>query len=253
MEFFGHYKVTLEKRYVGPGPHTALMALIGGLGTGVTLGFGALFVPAGEYRYELAATLSFFDCNGGFVQKFTASRFLDVTDSLARTRDYTKKGEHVYRKLLEECQRAAGRVAGDINAALIRAKYPPPPPMEIAVEKAFEELTADIPAGGRIALLGVDPAHSCGGIITDYLERLFIQSKKFQILDRRNIENVLNELQFGRSVFVDSASAIEAGNILSATIIIVGNISGEGTNRMLIMRAISVATSEVLAVASQRF
>jgi hypothetical protein len=255
MESFGYYQVTLEQRYAGLGPHDTLMNLIGGLGTGATLGFGALFVPAREYRYEVTAKITFFDCNEGFIRQFTSSQFLDVKDSLATKGNYTRKGEPIYRKLLERCQQTAHQVADDINVALKKAKYPPPPPIEIVVEKVFKDLTANgnIPTGSRIAILGVDPIYSSSARITDQLEQFFIQDKRFQILDRRNIEDVINELRFGRSVFVDPTSAVQVGNILSASIIIVGDISGEGTNRRLTLRAVSVSTSEVLAVSSQKF
>jgi hypothetical protein len=248
-ESFGFYTITLEANYVGKGPHDKFFDSTAGLGFLYTLGLGLLFVPTGESRYELAASIEFFDSNKKSIQKFRYCGFLDVKERAFNEKDYTFKMEPIYRDLLNKCQQAAHQVSDQINAALT------PPPMETAIEAAFKELVATgrIPPASRIAILGINPGHKNGAAITVELERLFIQATKFQILDRQNIDSVINELHFGSSIYVDPASAVQVGLILNASMIIVGDISGEGVNRRLIFRAISVSTSEVLTVASQKF
>jgi hypothetical protein len=255
-ESFGYYKITLGYSWVGTGPRDKSYLIWDIISVPFTLGLGSIWIPNGEDRYELMTSIEFFDCNKISIQKIAFSCFLDIPYTafqMGMDRDCTRKAEPLYRGLLRKCQEAANQAADKINAALLQAKYPPPPPMETVVENAFKELNAGgrIPAASRIAIIGVDPSRRNGAVITAELERLFIRANKFRILDRRNVDAIIAELEFSRSVFVDKETAIQIGGLLGADVIIFGDISDDGTDRRLTFRAVSVRTAEVLAASTQ--
>jgi hypothetical protein len=244
-ETFGFYTITLEANRVGDGPHNNLYEFWTGIGLGVTLGLGLLFIPTGESRYELGASIEFFDSNKKSIQKFRYCCFLDLNHRVTYEQDYTFEMEPLYRDLLKKCQQAAQQVSDQINAALTRSS------MRTAIEAAFEELIANdrIPPASRIAILGINPDQQNGSAITIELERLFIQTTRFQILDRRNIEAVLREIAYQWTPFVDKSTATEIGRHLGVQVLIFGDISGSGGNKTLTLQAVSVYTSQVIAVA----
>jgi hypothetical protein len=241
-ETFGFYTITLEANYVGPGPHDRFFDFTAGLGFFFTLGTGLLFVPTGESRYELAASIEFFDNNKKSIQKFRYCSFLNVKQRAFNEKDYTFKMESLYQDLLKKCQQDAHQVSDQINAGLTFSA------MGAAIEAAFKELTANgkIPPASRIAIL-INPDHQNGSAITVELERLFIQTSRFQVLDRRNIEAVLRELEYQWTPFVDKSTAMEIGGHLGAQFLIFGDISGSDGNKFLTLQAISVHSSQIIA------
>ena len=61
---------------------------------------------------------------------------------------------------------------------------------------------------------------------------------------------ILAEQNFQLSGYVDDDSAVSIGKFLGATVVITGSISGTGSRKRLILRALDVQTAEILAMSS---
>lgn len=109
-------------------------------------------------------------------------------------------------------------------------------------------------------------------IVTDKVEEMLLDSGRFNIVDRQQIDAVIAEQANGMSGLYDSAMAARVGGILGAEYMVVGNVNGLsvrssgldiGDSRigsvgnskytvaaMITVRVIEVATSRVVAMAS---
>jgi hypothetical protein len=251
-EDFGSYDVFLEFKYSSLGSNDDAVTAVGILGSIFTVGLGVFFLPLGEYRYELSVVMNIYDVNHRVVKTYRRAGYVEGAESAVGNRDYTYKAAPVYSLLLREITQAITDDAESINNLLRTAKYPPPPPLETAVRNSFNTLTAKIPSGSRIAVVGIDPRVTNGAVLTATLEDFFVNSGKYKIVDRRSIDAVIQELKLSQSVFTDPASAIRVGGFLSAQILIIGDVSGSGEDRRLVFRAISVRTAEIAALSSQK-
>jgi hypothetical protein len=232
-ESHGYFRITLSSQYIGEGKNNkAYMAL--GLLSIFTIPIGGYTIfplPSGQAGYQLTATVEFYDCHKRLIAEYERHTTFDgVTkhDLFGNaTDDYTQKSESLYYDLLKECLLTASRDADKINAALINVR-----------------MSERIPAGARIAVIG---ANQNPDVIQGArrIEAQLIETRRFQIVDRVSIDRIIDEIMFSRSVFV--SEAIEVGRMLAAQYIAYVEITGEGANRKLNFRVLSVVTGEVIA------
>jgi hypothetical protein len=70
------------------------------------------------------------------------------------------------------------------------------------------------------------------------------------LVDRQNIDKIMQELTFSMSGMVDEATAASIGNMIGAKVMVLGSIMPLGTGDMLIVsRATNVETGEIIASA----
>jgi hypothetical protein len=246
QESYGYFKVTLSSQYIGGGKSDKAIQTLFWVGYALTATVGCFFLPIGQKRYQLNATVEFFDCNKNKISAYPSSKMFEGIDMVIATVDYTFKTEALYRDILKNCLTAASRDADKINNALINAKYPPPPPVEEVVKNAFNALSAKIPAGARIAIIGAN-RNTDVTAITRQIETQFVNAGRFRVLERDRIDAIIAEIVFSRSVFVNVNDAIEVGRMLSANYIVFGDISGKEANKTLGFRVVSVLTGELIA------
>ena len=125
--------------------------------------------------------------------------------------------------------------------------------VEGALKNASEALISDLPQNSTIAILNVssdNPAVS--EYVIDELEYKFVDAKKFRIVDRRRIDQIRSEQNFQMSGEVDDSSAVSIGNLLGASIVITGNITGSMTQR-LVLRALDVRTAQIVTMVREQF
>ncbi|MCL1930969.1 MAG: CsgG/HfaB family protein [Treponema sp.] len=123
-----------------------------------------------------------------------------------------------------------------------------------ALDKAAGILIDDMPRDSTIAILSVYSADSeTSEYVIDELEYKFVGTRKFKIVDRRRLEQIRREQNFQLSGDVDDNSAVSIGNMLGATIVITGDISGSGSSRRLVLKAIDVKTAQIVIMARERF
>jgi hypothetical protein len=123
-----------------------------------------------------------------------------------------------------------------------------------ALEKAAETLIDGMPPNSTIAILSVySENREMAEYVIDELEYRLVDSRKFQIVDRRRLEQIRREQNFQMSGDVDDNSAIAIGNMLGAGIVITGDISGSGSSRRLVLKALDVKTAQIVTMARERF
>lgn len=74
------------------------------------------------------------------------------------------------------------------------------------------------------------------------------RNNSFKVLERKDIQAVLDETKFQLSGFVPEEEAVEAGKLAGARIIITGNIYEGAKNYELFLKLLRVKTGEVLSV-----
>jgi hypothetical protein len=146
---------------------------------------------------------------------------------------------------------SANEHAESINAALIRAK----PPLSTHAEKIAQDAHAwfsqYIARGARIAIIGIRAEKTDeSNLYLNALSSVFVTLRHFDVVDRRNIEAVLRELEYQWAPFADESTATEIGGHLGAQVLIFGDISGNGGNEFMTLQAISVYSSQVIAVSA---
>jgi TolB-like protein len=112
----------------------------------------------------------------------------------------------------------------------------------------------EIPNGSHLAVLSVatnDPG--VAEFVVDELEFLLVGSKKFIVMDRRNLDAIRAEQNFQISGDVSDNSAVSIGQMLGVTIVITGSVTGTGSTRRLRVRAIEVETVRILSIASEAY
>jgi hypothetical protein len=122
------------------------------------------------------------------------------------------------------------------------------------IDRISEKFIDGLPGKSIIAVLNISSSDKASAVfIADELEFRLSDSKKFTLVDRKSLDAVLSEQQFQLSGEVSEESACSIGNILGASIVITGTISGTGTSRRLTLQALDVQTAEILSTAREAF
>jgi len=119
------------------------------------------------------------------------------------------------------------------------------------IPQIFVTLSKDIPARSRLAIVGIDsPNPHEAAFYLNELTLQFVNSKNYTIVDRSNIDAVLKEQDFQLSGYVDDDAIVSIGKFIGAQVVITGTITGAGAQKRLVIKAINVLTSEILAMVS---
>jgi hypothetical protein len=119
------------------------------------------------------------------------------------------------------------------------------------IPQIFDTLSAHIPQHSRLAVVGITSADPNEGYY--YLNELtlqFVNARRFTVVDRSDIDAVLNEQNFQMSGYVDDDAFVSIGKFIGAQVVITGNITGTGSQKRMVIKAIDVLTSEILSMAS---
>jgi len=126
--------------------------------------------------------------------------------------------------------------------------------LEVALDKASLTLIDEMQRDATIAILSVSSNdRDMASYAMDELEYKLVRARRFQIVDRRQLEQIRAEQNFQLSGEVSDASAVSIGNMLGASIVITGDISSFGTIMRLSLRAIDVRTARILTIAREQF
>ena len=87
--------------------------------------------------------------------------------------------------------------------------------------------------------------------ISDYLSSALYNTKAFRIIDRNQRETLLKEMEFSMSGCSDESCQLEAGRLLSADKIIVGNLGKLSTRFIMDVRMIDVSSGETVSVSNE--
>jgi curli biogenesis system outer membrane secretion channel CsgG len=125
---------------------------------------------------------------------------------------------------------------------------------DAVIEKSYDNLSARLRAGMRIAILPLRAAdRENGNYAFDTIETIFSNALTYDMITRTKIAEIMQEQNFQYSGLVDDNTAVQFGKLLGAQAIIVGDISGVDYTRRLVFRCLDVETGRILAISSERF
>jgi hypothetical protein len=129
----------------------------------------------------------------------------------------------------------------------------PPTSIEGALERAVEEVSSNIPAKSRIAIININASDiGVQNYVISQLE-VFMLRKNFVLFDRSELDRIRQEQNFGMSGEVDEKTAVSIGKFANVNVIITGRVDGSGEYRMLNLRALDVETGQLVGATVQRF
>ncbi len=96
----------------------------------------------------------------------------------------------------------------------------------------------------KAGLVALDPKVT--KILTLFIENAFVNLSSVTIVDRRNLDNVMDEMSIQASGIVDEDTAIKVGKLSGAEVIAVGEINQLEDTYYLNVKLISVETGEIL-------
>jgi curli biogenesis system outer membrane secretion channel CsgG len=89
-----------------------------------------------------------------------------------------------------------------------------------------------------------------GNFYLNELTLQFVNARRFTVVDRKDIDKILTEQNFQMSGYVDDDAFVSIGKFIGANVVITGNITGTGSQKRMVIKAIDVLTSEILSMAS---
>ncbi|TFG61911.1 MAG: hypothetical protein E4H36_09295 [Spirochaetales bacterium] len=79
-----------------------------------------------------------------------------------------------------------------------------------------------------------------------FIENAFVNVGKVRVVDRRNIEKIVEEYRFQTGAYTDEATAVEIGKLAGADIIVIGSLNFVGKKYYLNIKLITVQTGEII-------
>jgi hypothetical protein len=127
--------------------------------------------------------------------------------------------------------------------------------LDPVIEKTFGALSEKLSPNRRVALLPPGSAdRGAAGYVFDELYIKFINSSRYRMVDRADIDKAIQEQEFGLSGLVSDDTAARIGHLLGAEVIVFGDMPEIGSARQrLVFRALEVETGLMLGMSSERF
>jgi len=148
----------------------------------------------------------------------------------------------------------AARAAPAPRAAAAPARRSSGNPLEDAVIRAAHTLIHNLPENTTVAVLSIASSdQDMADFIIEEIVFLFVDTRKFRVVDRKSLDAVRAEANFQYSGDVDDNSAVSIGKMLGANVVITGSVSGSGSTRRLRAKALNVQTAEIITMASESF
>jgi TolB-like protein len=123
-----------------------------------------------------------------------------------------------------------------------------------AITAASRDLIYDLPEKSTVAVINVSSNDKIlSAYVVDELEYQLVTSRKFTIVDRKTLDTIRSEQNFQMSGEVSDASAVSLGQMLGASIVITGTITGTGSSQRLSLKALDVKTAQIITMAREAF
>ena len=248
IDALGTYRITLSRQRIGEASGST--ALFAGtlIGTIATAGLGVIFLPHARYNYRLTARIDILDVDGQLVASSTKNNVYaaNIYNSSRMRDSEIKKINDGFTALIRQAREELARERTNINPRLIAATR--------SFELQLDNLALNIPSHTRLAILplsGPDPTENARMLseITQY----FLSSNRYFVLSRQNIDQVMNEILFQGTPFVDQNSSVQVGRFLGARVIIIGHLENVSNGRQLVVQAIDVETTQTLGMVTIRY
>ena len=89
--------------------------------------------------------------------------------------------------------------------------------------------------------------------IVEFLSAELFNTDKYIVIDVSQRETILNEMEFSMSGCTDDTCALEIGKMLSAELIVTGNLSKVGSRYLLSVKMLETETSRTMGTANGKF
>jgi hypothetical protein len=96
---------------------------------------------------------------------------------------------------------------------------------DAAIFSASEYLISQIPDKSRVAIIHIDGRKQITDYVIDNINQYLVNSNKFIVIERNNLEHIQKEIQYQLSGEVDDDTIVSIGKQLGTEYIIAGNIS----------------------------
>jgi PBP1b-binding outer membrane lipoprotein LpoB len=130
---------------------------------------------------------------------------------------------------------------------------PPTKAGNLAEALAFSSkaIAESLPSGATVAIISItasDPFE--GEYALEELTILLVNTKKFRVVDRGNLDVIRAEQRFQLSGEVDDETAVSIGHLLGAAFVVSGGISLYDQVKYLRLRVLDVQTGQIQAMTS---
>ncbi|MDR0320788.1 MAG: penicillin-binding protein activator LpoB [Treponema sp.] len=125
----------------------------------------------------------------------------------------------------------------------------------VVVKAAFDKLDpvfrSNLNANAAIAVFPISTSYNLEDAeeLYEQLQINIQNSGRYDLVEKRHVDQLLNEHDFQRSGLVSDASAISFGRLLGADAVILGSVTGRGNNRDLSLIAVDMEKRATLATA----
>lgn len=89
--------------------------------------------------------------------------------------------------------------------------------------------------------------------IVEFLSAELFKTKKYTVIDVSQRETILKEMEFSMSGCSDDSCALEIGKMLSAELIVTGNLSKVGSRYLMSVKMLETETSKTMGTANGKF
>jgi len=120
--------------------------------------------------------------------------------------------------------------------------------LQNAIEQSAEKTTRELPKGSRIAIVAFESEND--NLSEFIMEELYgaLLDQGMEVVDRKNLAYVYQELDFQMSGNVSDATACSIGKFLGANIVIIGQLTGFDNLYRYRINCINVETSARISI-----
>lgn len=148
--------------------------------------------------------------------------------------------------IVELVKMAAGEFANESARGLLPEEPDQPEDVPDYIQKKLTSMKdSNVAVAGITAVTSNLDEETVNGLVI-FIENAFVNVGTATVVDRQNVESILDEHEFQLSDLVNSQTAVRIGELLSAQYLVVGNISYVGENYYLQVKVISCEKGEVI-------
>ena len=88
-------------------------------------------------------------------------------------------------------------------------------------------------------------------MVAEYGINYFVGEPNITIVDRENLQNVIDEFEFGNMDMIDQSTALKVGKMVSASYLITGKITQKQHRRTISAKIIEIETGKIIGASYQ--
>ena len=127
---------------------------------------------------------------------------------------------------------------------------------DMAVSQLVDYSSLRIPSGTRVAAVPLIASAAGAAAQAEYFtEQLTLsvsRAEAFRMVERQDLQKILEELELGLSGLVDDAAAAKVGELAGAEMLITGRLFSSAERYDVFLKLLRVETGEVLSVTKAR-